>query len=1637
MYNGAPLTPQLGEFDPNNAAIINALSGAQPQFSGQNPQTQALLSAISGQTPSQPQPQAGGWPVLDAMSGYGDMEPTPAPVGAKPWGMLTPEQGRAEVAEKLPWLSKGVEASQAQLQQARARPDEAPALSFMGMPLISAREAKESAEQELEAAQAKKAHAEAQLAGEAALPTTTPLRNAAESAFQSAGSSYASVPKFAGYIGGWLANEAGTDVHPTDNAVFRLGDAADKWAKEAFPGDPERQDEFGSKAAHLTGFMATLYGAGGVKAMTEGGPELAAKIGDAVTKASQASIAAGTGGMGQFEGATAAMEAGKEQHPLAGVTITPQGLPVSERDRAMATLLGAGVGLTSLIPMASTLATAGERESGAILAEALKGSTLNAGQMAAFNVLNNAIAREYYDPNRPLTQGMNEDIGLGAIAGGATHAIGAATGPKRLSTPEEVKAFIDAAQRSDPDPTRAAYWRGMHEMADKKLAQLPAPGEPAAKPEAPAPDEPTPEPTNLADVGPYALRGRTDWREEAHARDAQPRGEVPPEGEKLPGDGGEGEYGKGQAVAAGESAAPREDRPAYYGRPELLTGPVTFDLKDKNGKPLVGVAYPDPGGDPEAGTHPTRVWVYPEGTKIGPKDDPRAVAGAPMTSLTMEQRPDAGNRWEVKMIKTNSSAQERGIMNSLYDAIEGNLGIKMHPSGWLYPGGYANWLKRNPELVKHHQEFEGDFLSPRRIKQEIDDFQNIIDSLDPVSDWEQIHDLQKEQKALKEAWDKTPEEAKTPEALKAQLALRGTLSSTHGGDPMYALRGFYRPDLAAAYKFPQDKATGGQWTAGLTKIPGVKRWLDLIGFDDWAKQQKGSISKDDVLTFMRMHDFNVTERHLGEGSAEHEDITEKLDAIKRELAQSPTDARRWELQERHMDLREKLKEVKSKFEEYGIPGGENYREMLIEIPELKREGWVSPHFRGQDVIHLRADDRTLPNGDLVFFLHELQSDLHQKGRKAGYAPKIDDIMAQKTEEYEKAHAEWEKRQEEWKPQERKLIRAMDSVSGKLYRDGRWLDLANKRDFAVLDPSSIHDVKWMFQRGDTLAPAYKPYLDVLKSLITPEEFKAYSDLAAKENEHHNHYEPMPPDREDIIADLEETPPEAPFKGNWWSELGAKYLVQRAVADGYDAFALPRAEQIEPRVRAKPGSLSKFYDENLPKFIEKYVKTLGGKVESVPSEDLGLHSEPKSFVRDYLRELINDPNSDLTTREEMAVTMSIQALPRTSIEDTIAGLPEKIREKASEEIKKRSVPKTNLIVRITNEMANKVLTEGQAMAMAPERVMRMAEVALKSGKSVVIPEAARTEVHDSIAPIQHIVPGDVGVHTLARIEPRQDGRLTAIFRDVSGNDLRLTAGDLSDLTNLRGFCLNDGANICIPNFAASRRAAQPGPSGAAEVRTPDAHGGVFLHEAVHSLLRRGLIPADDWSRFVSHANSLQVLDMPMHEYLGAIGEEVKPGPDTLRDNYKIAYQNYTKEDVRALLDEEEPVAHMMELFHHGHFKGDQMQPIADLLGKFVSGKYAKEGAAPAGPGQESQSMEDIQKELEQSVKGIYASDFPDKDAEDWDTHGWWALGSGKSTYGDPDVLQRVRERHPEIVKRYRDAYKASRESRLNSILEEPEE
>jgi hypothetical protein len=78
----------------------------------------------------------------------------------------------------------------------------------------------------------------------------------------------------------------------------------------------------------------------------------------------------------------------------------------------------------------------------------------------------------------------------------------------------------------------------------------------------------------------------------------------------------------------------------------------------------------------------------------------------------------------------------------------------------------------------------------------------------------------------------------------------------------------------------------------------------------------------------------------------------------------------------------------AKFADYTLPGGENYRELLIRMPNKSGRDFSSSHFDEENILaHLRVNDRVI-DGKKTLFVEEVQSDWHQAGRKKGYATPI-------------------------------------------------------------------------------------------------------------------------------------------------------------------------------------------------------------------------------------------------------------------------------------------------------------------------------------------------------------------------------------------------------------------------------------------------------------------------------------------------------------------------------------------------------------------------------------------------------------------------------------------------------------------------
>jgi hypothetical protein len=93
----------------------------------------------------------------------------------------------------------------------------------------------------------------------------------------------------------------------------------------------------------------------------------------------------------------------------------------------------------------------------------------------------------------------------------------------------------------------------------------------------------------------------------------------------------------------------------------------------------------------------------------------------------------------------------------------------------------------------------------------------------------------------------------------------------------------------------------------------------------------------------------------------------------------------------------------SDFSNWTIPGGENYREVLIKLPSNSPQNYRSSHFNAPNVLaHARVTDRVGPNGEKILHVEEVQSDWHQAGRKKGYkTPDIEARLKGSEEEIEK------------------------------------------------------------------------------------------------------------------------------------------------------------------------------------------------------------------------------------------------------------------------------------------------------------------------------------------------------------------------------------------------------------------------------------------------------------------------------------------------------------------------------------------------------------------------------------------------------------------------------------------------------------
>ncbi len=151
----------------------------------------------------------------------------------------------------------------------------------------------------------------------------------------------------------------------------------------------------------------------------------------------------------------------------------------------------------------------------------------------------------------------------------------------------------------------------------------------------------------------------------------------------------------------------------------------------------------------------------------------------------------------------------------------------------------------------------------------------------------------------------------------------------------------------------QAKASPDQWLATIRNTPGVKgEELDLLGLEDWLKEQKGSVTKDQIADYVRANQIEVKEVEKGAGDAKIEAVNREMNTAKAEwdhlseiALRTPTPENRTasgaayerfrSLSEQEDALRDERDRIggETKFGHYTLPGGENHRELLLTLPQ--------------------------------------------------------------------------------------------------------------------------------------------------------------------------------------------------------------------------------------------------------------------------------------------------------------------------------------------------------------------------------------------------------------------------------------------------------------------------------------------------------------------------------------------------------------------------------------------------------------------------------------------------------------------------------------------------------------------------------
>lgn len=183
--------------------------------------------------------------------------------------------------------------------------------------------------------------------------------------------------------------------------------------------------------------------------------------------------------------------------------------------------------------------------------------------------------------------------------------------------------------------------------------------------------------------------------------------------------------------------------------------------------------------------------------------------------------------------------------------------------------------------------------------------------------------------------------------------------------------------------------------------------IEWTGVNEWLDLQSGKVTKEQINEFLQNNGVRIEEMQLGSLKTVENQINNEINQFNYRVEIDNDEALFFDPDDElvtYVELPRKVTDVIDKYErtastkygQYTLPGGENYRELLLTLPEkisvgseLAQVEYVFPfrssHWDNENIIsHIRINDRVDVDGAKVLFVEELQSDWAQAGRKQGF-----------------------------------------------------------------------------------------------------------------------------------------------------------------------------------------------------------------------------------------------------------------------------------------------------------------------------------------------------------------------------------------------------------------------------------------------------------------------------------------------------------------------------------------------------------------------------------------------------------------------------------------------------------------------------